>query len=115
MKFWKPFLLGLWVVILILLLVFYIIPQEEALKNDTIEKLEQVNKKLQLKNVTLDSEITTLKKQADSLSRRITLNNQIVKKLENELNEKINRINAMSTMDLYGYFTEFKTDSTGHR
>jgi peptidoglycan hydrolase CwlO-like protein len=115
MKLWKPFLLGLWVVILILLLVFYIIPQEEALQNDTIEKLEEANKQLELKNVSLDLEITTLKKQADSISGHIILSNQTVKKLENELNEKINRINAMSTMDLYGYFTGFKTDSTGHR
>jgi len=115
MKFWKPFLLGLWVVILILLLVFYIIPQEEALNNDTIQKLEQANKKLELKNATLDSEISRLKKKADSLSGSITLSNQTIKKLENKLNEKINRINAMSVVDLYSYFTRFKADSTRHK
>lgn len=104
MKFWKPFLLGLWVVILILLLVFYIIPQEEALKSDTIEKLEKANKVLELKNETLDTEITNLKTQADSLSGRISKSTQTIRKLENELDEKINRINVMSTMDLRNNF-----------
>ncbi|QRM89516.1 hypothetical protein FG167_09830 [Lacinutrix sp. WUR7] len=112
MKFWKPFLLGLWVVILILLLVFYIIPQEEALKSDTIEKLEKANKALELKNETLDIEITNLKTQADSLSGRISESTQTIRKLENELDEKINRINVMSTMDLQGYFARFKADSS---
>lgn len=115
MKFWKPFLLGLWVVILILLLVFYIIPQEEALKSDTIEKLEKANKALELKNETLDTEITNLKTQADSLSGRISKSTQTIRKLENELDEKINRINVMSTMDLQSYFARFKADSTGHQ
>lgn len=115
MKFWKPFLLGLWVVILILLLVFYIIPQEEALNNDTIQKLEQANKKLEIKNATLDLEIVTLKKHADSLSGRITLSNHTIKKLENEFDEKINSINNMSIVDLYSYFARFKADSTDYK
>ncbi|WP_407264853.1 hypothetical protein R5N98_12385 [Tenacibaculum maritimum] len=115
MKFWKPFLLVLWIAGIILLLVFYIIPQEEALSNSTIQKLEEENKELTIKNVKLDSEITKLKKQADSLSGRIILGNRTIQKLENKLDEKINRINAMSTMDLYGYFTRFKADSTRHQ
>ncbi len=113
MKYWKPILLVLWMVGLVLLLVFYIIPQEERLQNDTIEKLEQENERLVLRNVTLDEEILQLKKESDSLTTHISLSEQTIKKLETQLYEKLDRINAMSAMDLQEYFAGFKTDSTG--
>lgn len=113
MKYWKPILLVLWMVGLILLLVFYIIPQEVRLQNYTIEKLEQENESLVLRNVTLDEEILQLKKQTDSLTSHISLSEQTIKKLETQLYEKLDRINAMSAMDLHEYFAGFKTDSTG--
>ncbi|WP_339625492.1 hypothetical protein [uncultured Winogradskyella sp.] len=115
MKFWKPFLLVLWIAGIILLLVFYIIPQEEALNTDTIKKLEEANEKLELKNGTLDLEIIKLKKQADSLSGKIYSSSQTIHKLQNELDEKIDSITRMSAMDLYGYFARFKADSTRHK
>lgn len=113
MKYWKPILLVLWMVGLVLLLVFYIIPQEERLQNDTIEKLEQENESLAHRNATLDEEILELKKETDSLATHISLSEQIIKKLETQLYEKLDRINAMSAMDLHEYFAGFKTDSTG--
>ena len=62
MKFWKPFLLVLWIAGILVLLIFYIIPQEEALNNNTIQKLEKENELLTVKNVSLDEEIKKLKK-----------------------------------------------------
>ena len=115
MKFWKPFLLVLWIAEIILLIVFYIIPQEEALNNETIDKLEMANQRLELKNVILDSEIVRLKKQADSLSGKIYSSNQTIHKLQNALDEKIDSITRMSAMDLYRYFARFKADSTRHK
>ncbi|WP_010178124.1 hypothetical protein [Aquimarina agarilytica] len=113
MKYWKPILLVLWMVGLVLLLVFYIIPQEERLQNDTIEKLEQENENLAHRNATLDEEILHLKKETDSLATHISLSEQTIKKLETQLYEKLDRINAMSAMDLHEYIAGFKTDSTG--
>ena len=114
MKFLKPFLLVLWIAGIILLLVYYIIPQEELERSDTIEKLEQVNEKLAIENTNLDKEINELKKQADSLTGRIILSTRTIEKLQIELDEKINTIHNMSDMELYGYFARFKTDSTAH-
>jgi len=112
MKIWKPILSILWLVVLVVVLVFYISPQEETLQNDTIEKLEKANEVLEVKNISLDSEIVKLKQQADSLNDFIIQNNQTILNLQNRLNEKINIINTMSDMELYGYFARFKTIST---
>jgi TolA-binding protein len=109
MKIWKPILSVLWLVALILLLLFYIIPQEEASQNDTIEKLEKANKVLEIKNTDLDTEIQYLKKEADSLNGLIIYNNQTIESLKNQRNENINIINNMSDMELYSYFARFKT------
>lgn len=106
---WKPILIGIWMLALVLLLVFYIIPQEEALETSEIKKLQTVNEKLVLENGSLDTEIVRLKKQSDSLSGHITKSHQTIQKLETELNEKINRINTMSTVDLFEYFSKFDT------
>lgn len=114
MKFLKPFLLVLWIAGIILLLVFYIIPQEELERSDTIEKLEQANTKLAIENTNLDKEINELKKQADSLTGRIILSTRTIEKLQIELDEKINTIHNMSDIELYGYFARFKTDRTAH-
>lgn len=114
MKIWKPILSLLWLVVLVLVLVFYIIPQEETIQNDTIEKLEKANEVLEVKNISLDSEIVKLKKQADSLSGFIIQSSQTILNLQNRLNEKINIINTMSDMELYGYFARFKTISTNY-
>ncbi|MEQ3656530.1 MAG: hypothetical protein ABNH00_11755 [Dokdonia sp.] len=115
MKFWKPFLLALWIAGITLLLVFYIIPQEEVIHNETIIKLEAENKDLELKNKSLDIEILGLKKRAKALKTKIAYSNQTIQKLENELDKKMDSINRMSAMDLYGYFARFKTDSTAHQ
>ncbi len=114
MKFWKPVVSILWLVALILLLKFYIIPQEETLRNDVIEKLEEANNVLEVKNINLDFEIEELKQQADSLSSVITYNNEAIQHLKKQLNEKINTINTMPDMELYRYFTRFKTISKDH-
>lgn len=115
MKFWKPFLLVLWIAGITLLLVFYIIPQEEVIHNEAIIKLEAENKDLELKNKSLDIEISGLKKQAKALKAQITNGNQTIQKLENELTIKMDSINRMSAVDLYGYFARFRTDSTAHQ
>lgn len=115
MNKWKPILLGLWMIALVLLLVFYIIPQEEAINTTKIKELQTANKQLVLENVSLDTEIMRLKKQSDSLSGHIVTSTKTIQKLEYELNEKINRINAMSSVDLYEYFSKFETDSTDHK
>tara|TARA_R100001377_G_scaffold49580_1_gene28773 strand:+ start:907 stop:1251 length:345 start_codon:yes stop_codon:yes gene_type:complete len=112
MKFLKPIVSLLWLVALILLLKFYIIPKEEIIQNDVIEKLEKANEVLEVKNISLDSEIVKLKQQADSLNGFIIQNNQTILNLQNRLNEKINTINTMSDMELYGYFARFKTIGT---
>ena len=114
MKIWKPVVSALWLVVLTIVLVFYIIPQEETVPNDTIEKLEKANEVLEVKNISLDSEIVRLKQQADSLNGFIIQNNQTILNLQNRLNEKINIINTMSDMELYSYFARFKTISSKH-
>ncbi len=112
MKFWKPFLLVLWIAGIIVLLIFYIIPQEEALNNETIQKLEKENELLTVKNVSLDEEIKKLKKQTDSLTGKIVLSHKTIQNLQNALEEKINTIDRMSALDLYEYFSGFTADST---
>mgnify|MGYP003631585140 CR=1 FL=1 len=114
MKFLKPIVSLLWLVALILILKFYIIPKEEILQNDIIEKLEEANKVLEVKNVNFDFEIEELKQQADSLRGLIIYNNQTIQNLKNQLDEKINTISNMSDMELYGYFARFKTISKEH-
>lgn len=112
MKFWKPFLLVLWIAGILVLLIFYIIPQEEALNNNTIQKLEKENELLTVKNVSLDEEIKKLKKQTDSLTGKIVLSHKTIENLQNALEEKINTIDRMSALDLYEYFSGFTADST---
>lgn len=115
MKFWKPFLLVLWIAGILVLLIFYIIPQEEALNNNTIQKLEKENELLTVKNVSLDEEIKKLKKQTDSLTGKIVLSHKMIQNLQNALDEKINTIDRMSALDLYEYFSGFTADSTRHK
>ncbi|WP_272022842.1 MULTISPECIES: hypothetical protein [Flavobacteriaceae] len=112
MKFWKPFLLVLWIAGILVLLIFYIIPQEEALNNETILKLEKENELLTVENVSLDEEIKKLKKQTDSLTGKIVLSHKTIQNLQNALDEKINTIDRMSALDLYEYFSGFTADST---
>lgn len=112
MKFWKPFLLVLWIAGILVLLIFYIIPQEEASNNKTIQKLEKENELLTVKNVSLDEEIKKLKKQTDSLTGKIVLGHKTIQNLQNALDEKINTIDRMSALDLYEYFSGFTADST---
>ena len=112
MKFWKPFLLVLWIAGILVLLIFYIIPQEEALNNETILKLEKENELLTVKNLSLDEEIKKLKKQTDSLTGKIVLSHKTIQNLQNALDEKINTIDRMSALDLYEYFSGFTADST---
>ena len=114
MKFLKPFLLVLWIAGIVLLLVFYILPQEELQSNETIKKLEQANQELVFQNSNLDHQIRALQKQTDSLNTRILLSRETIEKLQIQLDEKINRIHNMSDMELYSYFSRFKTDSTAH-
>jgi peptidoglycan hydrolase CwlO-like protein len=115
MKFWKPFLLVLWITGIIVLLIYYIIPKEDTQRNDTIEKLERANQVLVLKNETLDKKINRLKDQTDSLSDKIKLSHQTIQQLQQNLNEQIKTIDRMSSLDLYKYFSRFKTDSTRHK
>jgi peptidoglycan hydrolase CwlO-like protein len=115
MKFWKPFLLVLWIAGIIILLIFYIIPQEEAFNNDTIQKLKKENELLAIKNITLDEEIKRLKKQTDSLTGKIVSSNKTIQNLQNALNEKINIIDRMSALELYEYFSGFTADSTRYK
>ena len=115
MKFWKPFLLVLWIAGIIVLLIFYIIPHEEAFNNDTIQKLEKENELLSIENVTLDEEIKRLKKQTDSLTGKIVSSHKTIENLQNALDEKINTIDRMSALDLYEYFSGFTADSTKYK
>jgi len=115
MKFWKPFLLVLWITGIIVLLIYYIIPKEDTQRNDNIEKLEKANQVLVLKNETLDKKINRLKDQTDSLSDKIKLSHQTIQQLQQNLNEQIKTIDRMSSLDLYEYFSRFKTDSTRHK
>ena len=115
MKFWKPFLLVLWIAGIIVLLIFYIIPQEEAMDNETIQELEKENELLKVKNVNLDEEIKRLQKQTDSLTGKIVSSHKTIENLQNALDEKINTIDRMSVLDLYEYFSGFTADSTGNK
>ncbi|GAL74601.1 hypothetical protein JCM19275_3456 [Nonlabens ulvanivorans] len=115
MKFWKPFLLVLWIAGIIVLLIFYIIPHEEALNNDTIQKLEKENDLLTVNIITLDEEIKRLKKQTDSLTGKIVSSHKTIENLQNAMDEKINTIDRMSALDLYEYFSGFTADSTRYK
>lgn len=109
MNKWKLILMGLWMITLVCLLVFYIIPQEDAIITKEIKALQTANEKLVLENKSLDTLIVSLKSQSDSLNNHIAQSTQNIQKLETELNEKIHRINAMSSVDLYEYFSKFDT------
>lgn len=109
MNKWKLVLMGLWMISLVLLLVFYIIPQEDAIITKEIKALQNANEKLVRENKSLDTLIVLLKSQSDSLNEHIVQSTQNIQKLETELNEKINRINDMSDVDLFEYFSKFDT------
>ena len=115
MKHWKPILLVLWLVSIVLALKFYIIPQEEALNTVKIEQLKQENKILKQQNQSLDKDITILKTKADSLKVELKLNEASIIKLKQQHNENIHRITAMSRDELYGYFARFNANSTTNR
>ena len=114
MKHWKPLLLVLWLVSIVLVLKFYIIPQEEASNILELEKLKEENKNLKRKNQLLDEDITVLKTKADSLKVALKQSEASINKLKQKHNENIRRITAMSVDELYSYFTEFKADSTAN-
>ncbi len=115
MKNWKPLLLVVWVIALVLFLVYYIIPNENQKGDAAIRALEYENEELIAKAKVLELEINQLKKQATQIQGQIKNSDLKVEQLEIELDEKINSINSMSDLDLYDYFTEFKADSTKHK
>lgn len=114
MKHWKPVLMVLWLVSIVLVLKFYIIPKEEELKLVELEKLKQENKNLKQQNQSLDEDINILKTNADSLKAALKQSEASINKLKQKHNENIRRITAMSVDELYSYFTEFKADSTAN-
>lgn len=114
MKHWKLILLIVWITGLILFLNYYVLPKEQTVEISEVQSLKHDNEDLTVMIKLLDVEIDLLKTEADSLQHQIKYSNQTIKKLQHDLDKKINTIHSMSDVELYGYFSEFKTDSTAH-
>ena len=113
---WTVLTLAIWTIVLVLILTFYTIPQENSQEAAlTVKSLEKEKAALEQQKSDLDAQIYRLKTEADQLTERLARREQTIKKLENALHEKITTITTMSAMDLQRYFAEFKTDSATHQ
>lgn len=76
-----------------------------------IEQLNHENEELKNANLQLDKEVAKLIGEKDSLSATIEKNATERETLKIERDEKMDSINGMDNDELYGFFSNFKTDS----
>ncbi len=76
--------------------------------------LEQENKELLARNTALNSKILDLKLSAESLQEIINGKDQQIYHLKLALDEKVNRINNFSILELERFFARLKADSLPH-
>jgi len=98
----------------LLIVVYLVIPDRQTLTPVLDEALAQKNEALIQQNNALDALLLDSRAKTDSLHLLITSKNQIIHSLKSQIDEKINRINALSTAELEQFFTRLKTDSLPH-
>lgn len=82
----------------------------EAYK-DKIEKLRDENTELKKVNLQLDKEVAQLTEDKDSLTTEISMKATEREYIKTERDETMDNINGMDNNELYGFFSNFKTDS----
>jgi cell division protein FtsB len=82
---------------------------------DRIEQLENENRQLKSANSQLDQEVAQLTEEKDSLTSEIKITATAREILKSERDETMDRINGMDNNELYGFFSNFKTDGTDGR
>lgn len=75
------------------------------------KRLKAVNDSLKENNKALDEKYAGLKERADSLQYRISAVNQTIIQLKKQQHEKINSIDTLSNNELFGFFSNFNTES----
>lgn len=80
-----------------------------------IEQLDRENEALKKANLQLDKEVAVLMEEKDSLSDVIEQSATERETLKIERDEKMDSINGMDNDELYGFFSNFKTDSLNRR
>ncbi|MEQ8624481.1 MAG: hypothetical protein RJQ00_06485 [Vicingaceae bacterium] len=82
----------------------------EAYK-EQIEHLKEENEVLKEANLQLDQEVAVLTEEKDSLTTAITIKATAIEHIKTERDETMDNINGMDNNELYGFFSNFKTDS----
>ena len=82
----------------------------EAFK-EQIEQLKNENEELKEANLQLDQEVADLTDDKDSLTAAIIIKATEREQIKTERDEKMDNINGMDNNELYGFFSNFKTDS----
>ena len=77
---------------------------------ERIEQLEDENQQLKIANNQLDQEVAQLTEEKDSLSSEIKKTATAREILRSERDETMDSIDGMDNNELYGFFSNFKTD-----
>ncbi len=113
------------IIAFILFLVFnfivlvFVVDYGSSADNDSYEReltsLKDENKQLKSINATIDLELTVLDQSNDSLRSALKVENEITAQIKIERDEKMDDINGMDNNELYGFFSNFKTDRANGR
>ncbi|WP_271769189.1 hypothetical protein [Aquimarina algiphila] len=113
---WIPPLIAIVGVVIAL---FFIIPAEddviEQIQKIEIEELKRENMTLIQTNELLDSKVEILESMTDSLTSLIDVDSQVIEKLKQKKDEKVNAINDFTDDELYQYFSRLSTKGTADR
>lgn len=118
MKYYK-WILPLIAIIGVVIVLFFIIPVEndviDQIQKIEIEELKRENKTLIQTNELLDSKVELLESVTDSLTVLINEESQVIEKLKERKDEKVNAIDDFTDDELYQYFAKFSTKGTTDR
>lgn len=78
---------------------------------EELKTLKNRNQQLKSKNATMHLKITELKETNVGLKAKLKVEKQITTQIKTERDEKVDDIDGMDNNGLYGFFSNFKTDS----
>ena len=114
MKKWKKTILVLIIFGLIVLFVFKKLNSLDTLENPKYPSVEKAIDSLQKQNTAIDTVIVFIYKTVDSLNHSLEKDKQALKVLKHKKNENLSRIHNATNVQLFEFFTKFKTEDSIH-
>lgn len=101
--------------IILVFVVDYNSSSDSEIYKEELKSLKIQNAQLKSANATMDKEITELQVTNVGLNAKLKVEKQVTTQIKKERDEKVDDIDWMDNNELYGFFSNFKTDSINGR